>query len=669
MARTRILIAGALLLVAIFVPAEVSVGLGGDVVITFSYDAPDADLVTIAGSFQGWNETATPMTRGDDGVWTYELVVPPDTVLQYKFLVDGTWTEDPDAPATTDDGYGGLNGLVNVPALLAGDDSGGGGGSIIASGNTRFYSSTTFLTRDIATGETSGFEIDQSGLYGVAYWTLSGQVAPGFRLFTELQLFNGGTTIFQANTDGSQAALTSIPDGLDALAQGLWRPFGALNGGGRPSLNKFQFTFEAPLFSLATGYGAAQATTNSLIYTTISGADAGDGFLEIKNRGDLTALPGDLGWWNGMVALTRRAGGLGIASYQNFDILDGTFVTVGYNANSPATALADFWTDSGHSVSLGVRTAINAMTVRAHLLGAFGPNDAFGAATLAAAADLDVSADGRTLYVLARWAGENPYTVFGDDGTVGKGTFYLQVSPSLQNDLFKVGVDTNVTLDNFIADDDGSGFADEDGDGDTDAVYDLYVKPYYDLYLSQIVPSLNATATVYAKTGVRTFNETFDIQTRTVIRLNELGVQGSFSDLAAFMPSLTVSYAGLFGYATYNVFEPGTVLETLTNSILVQAGLANDVQVNGGVILRSNFDESLTAAERAQLVPFGFAVGAGKRFAEEFLGGPYGYANFAFNFDPFDGGQVGLAMNDFAPSNRDGSTGVAYLRVGMSWDL
>ena len=88
----------------------------GNVEVTFFYGNPRASEVVIAGDFTNWQNGALPMTKTDKG-WTFTKVVPAGTIMKYKFISDGNWTADIKAPDTIDDGFGGLNGLVDVDAL------------------------------------------------------------------------------------------------------------------------------------------------------------------------------------------------------------------------------------------------------------------------------------------------------------------------------------------------------------------------------------------------------------------------------------------------------------------------------------------------------------------------------------------------------------------------
>lgn len=67
--------------------------------IRFTYYDPAAKAVYIAGDFNNWNTTATPMKRDERGIWSVVLRLPPGR-YEYKFIVDGNWVADPFNPVT-----------------------------------------------------------------------------------------------------------------------------------------------------------------------------------------------------------------------------------------------------------------------------------------------------------------------------------------------------------------------------------------------------------------------------------------------------------------------------------------------------------------------------------------------------------------------------------------
>jgi hypothetical protein len=82
------------------------------VTVRFVLFAPDAQQVALAGTFNQWDQAATPLVRtGTPGVWTATLTLPAGQ-HQYAFVVDGArWMPDPGAPAV-DDGFGRRNSVL-----------------------------------------------------------------------------------------------------------------------------------------------------------------------------------------------------------------------------------------------------------------------------------------------------------------------------------------------------------------------------------------------------------------------------------------------------------------------------------------------------------------------------------------------------------------------------
>ncbi|MCW5836852.1 MAG: hypothetical protein KIS78_30940 [Labilithrix sp.] len=70
---------------------------------TITYPVGSETAVELRGDFGGpstW-EAGKPMEK-KGGVWSVDIQVPLSTPIQYKFVVDGTWTIDPAQPTVTD---------------------------------------------------------------------------------------------------------------------------------------------------------------------------------------------------------------------------------------------------------------------------------------------------------------------------------------------------------------------------------------------------------------------------------------------------------------------------------------------------------------------------------------------------------------------------------------
>jgi hypothetical protein len=76
---------------------------------------PAVERVTVAGTFNDWDPSATPLRR-IDGMWSAILVLPAGT-YEYMFVQDGErWKTDPLATITRGDGFGGMNAVLDVGA-------------------------------------------------------------------------------------------------------------------------------------------------------------------------------------------------------------------------------------------------------------------------------------------------------------------------------------------------------------------------------------------------------------------------------------------------------------------------------------------------------------------------------------------------------------------------
>jgi hypothetical protein len=82
--------------------------------VVFTFHAPAAKQVFLSGDFNQWSTTATPLRRREDGRWERALALSPGR-YEYKYVVDGVWTHDPEAKETVCHPHGWLNSAVEVP--------------------------------------------------------------------------------------------------------------------------------------------------------------------------------------------------------------------------------------------------------------------------------------------------------------------------------------------------------------------------------------------------------------------------------------------------------------------------------------------------------------------------------------------------------------------------
>lgn len=86
---------------------------GGENRVTFRLQAPQAQRVYLAGSFNGWSTNKDLMVRSGDEHTTTVLL--EDGEHQYKFVINGSeWTKDPKNSEGADDGNSGENSVLRL---------------------------------------------------------------------------------------------------------------------------------------------------------------------------------------------------------------------------------------------------------------------------------------------------------------------------------------------------------------------------------------------------------------------------------------------------------------------------------------------------------------------------------------------------------------------------
>lgn len=85
--------------------------------VHFSFYAPEAKEVKLAGDFNAWNVESHPLTNlNEDGFWSSKIKLEPG-IYEYKFLVDGEWRHDPNNPFTKENEFGAYNSVFEVQEM------------------------------------------------------------------------------------------------------------------------------------------------------------------------------------------------------------------------------------------------------------------------------------------------------------------------------------------------------------------------------------------------------------------------------------------------------------------------------------------------------------------------------------------------------------------------
>lgn len=81
--------------------------------IEFVLEAPQAKAVAVAGTFNDWDTSRTPLHRDNDGTWRTKVKLSCGR-HEYRFVADGEWISDPKAMESAPNPHGSENSVVVV---------------------------------------------------------------------------------------------------------------------------------------------------------------------------------------------------------------------------------------------------------------------------------------------------------------------------------------------------------------------------------------------------------------------------------------------------------------------------------------------------------------------------------------------------------------------------
>ena len=83
--------------------------------VTFSIEAKDAKFAAVVGDFNNWNPKEGELSKLKNGTFKGLFEVPKDSTYEFKYLVDGTYINDPEADSYVyNDFAGSENSVVTV---------------------------------------------------------------------------------------------------------------------------------------------------------------------------------------------------------------------------------------------------------------------------------------------------------------------------------------------------------------------------------------------------------------------------------------------------------------------------------------------------------------------------------------------------------------------------
>lgn len=86
---------------------------GREQAVEFTYYAPAAKKVYLAGKFNSWNTNSLPMKKGKDGVWRISIKLQPGQ-HEYKYFVDNAWAQNMSCSDKVPNPFGTYNCIIGV---------------------------------------------------------------------------------------------------------------------------------------------------------------------------------------------------------------------------------------------------------------------------------------------------------------------------------------------------------------------------------------------------------------------------------------------------------------------------------------------------------------------------------------------------------------------------
>jgi 1,4-alpha-glucan branching enzyme len=81
--------------------------------VEFTLILPQARSVAVAGTFNDWDLSRTPMSATPGGAWKATVWLPAGR-YEYRFVADGQWISDPGAGECVENTFGSTNSVLVV---------------------------------------------------------------------------------------------------------------------------------------------------------------------------------------------------------------------------------------------------------------------------------------------------------------------------------------------------------------------------------------------------------------------------------------------------------------------------------------------------------------------------------------------------------------------------
>ena len=682
--------------------------------VTFTIKAPAAQLVVITGAspyFPNWSPDGIPMTKGDDGVWSYTLTAKKSDEIVYKFLLDGAWLADPNAPDSIDDGFGGKNGVVPVAAMVAAASGDTSALTIKAGPKFQTWSMLgaqikfdTVETKDSSDRTLDDAGVDSAGIGLKSYWKFSGYAVDKVPIYVEVALAEneGFANLYQEGSFSKGVKKDPVrewKDGFTNLADLVFDPIYYLDGQAAAGtyLGHFKTGFESEWVNWTTGYKYAKLSPHTNVswvtvdkeweagYSEVGGFNIFELGSALRNIGDVVTL-------NATIAPNRsadRAGNqYGMYAFVTAQTPVGYF-DIQYNGAYGKTFDTMFSHIYETDVILGYKGTFGPVTVKMNgLWSGFGDgdlsvndNEIYKSKYVPAASDVGpVSSDAPFLDGTASNV-QVTYTADMFDVTLGfrhrgvqANMMYVEegaddhtnISDQLGSpNTMKFWLEGNVKPIDMLSIGAVVGAEkalDTEGMDDKEkSLMKLNIEPKVTVSLTDVI-GIDTTIDAYGKMYALTNDSAkFDRGTKdgSSFILGEAGLQYNMGAINDVIGGINVKYALDNG-------NDDESCDQLFNTLLAEVKLPLGFTVQAGFGLRTaNGDADDPVA------PFGAFLGAWKKL--EVLQKPIVYAQCVYNMDPymdFGDGQEQFNLDGYTLDNGVGNyEGAAAIRLAMRWEI
>ncbi len=491
-------------------------------------------------------------------------------------------------------------------------------------------SDTGAIIRDIATGEKSGYEIDNTHLLSNANWWFWGDINKLFQLDAEISVWDFDKTLYKANSYAANVPDVTIGDGLQSLASMIFSPIYQWNDNGLGAFNKLALNFTSPFVNVRFGYGNLKGNGMSEftgIYNVIDRwLDVGKGYTEISNGKKLSRF-GNVSV-KALAAFSQMRG-----TYGMYDILDLGFgdsfrLAATFGSSTTADQLFFYNIASTNAASLYFSAnPIDSLKFELHGLTSFGSTIDFGLDSSAFAGRASYGTDFFNLKVKASYAGSAVDSVWGSDG---------QIYDDINADTVTVKADFDINPLEFLSAGLDETLTFNDVSALSDGLVALRTQPFFDLSLETFT-NMDITLGGYGVLTVERLAAETTANREIVISMEEAGIEINANDVIPFMKKLTFDWAIKPSYSSWASGNFYTT-DILYNSFMLYGDINDRMNVHLGGITRTGSDD-------ATIVPFGIAAGF-KINKTALPGHPHFWTHFTYGMNPYGENNYSLYRAD-----------------------